>query len=158
MRELFEVSELVRIGVEDEKSGVAFYQKVAEKVSNDDLKKLFADLANQEKYHQKRFEQMLKELGGHTQKEEYPGQYTNYLRALTSERAFPDPDAAIRQADAIASDAEAVDLASRFERDTLILMNEMRSVLPVGDKSIIDELVREEQQHLVSLADARRMV
>ncbi len=159
MPEWFNVAELVKIGVEDEKTGVAFYTAVAEKVQSDKLKALFADLADQEKHHQERFEKMLEELGGvRTSQEEYPGEYMEYLRTLTDERAFPDEDAAVAKAEQCSSDAQAVDLASRFERDTLILMNEMRGLVPEMDRAIVQELAREEQQHLVQLAEARKLL
>lgn len=158
MSEQFEVAELVKIGVEDERSGVAFYTQLADKAENSGLRTTFADLAEQEKFHQKRFEDMLDRLGGVKTPQEYPGQYMAYLSALTSGRAFPDPDAARQAAENCRSDAEAVDLASRFERDTLILMNEMRSLVPEKDRGTVDELIREEQTHLVTLSEARRKV
>jgi rubrerythrin len=156
MGELFDIGELVRIGVEDEKAGVAFYSALAGKARDAELRKVFANLAEQEKYHQKRFEQMLLDLGGHRQREEYPGQYMDYLRVLTGERAFPDPETAVRRADECPDDLAGLEMASRFERDTLLLMNEMRGLVPEKDKVIVDELAREEQSHLVTLAGARR--
>ena len=92
MRELFNVAELVAIGVEDETSGVAFYGELAAKCSNPEMKKVWETLASQERYHKKRFTEMLESLGPKPQKEEYPGEYSEYLRTLTAERAFPDAD------------------------------------------------------------------
>jgi rubrerythrin len=157
MRELFDVADLVRIGVEDETSGVAFYDRVASKSANPELKKMFLNLAGQERYHKKRFETMLESLGARPQREEYPGEYAQYLQSLTEGRAFPDPQAALRRADQCADDAQAVEVALHFERDTLILMNEMKGMLPEADKVIINEVIREEQAHLVALGDAQRV-
>jgi len=154
MAKLFEVAELVKVAVEDERTGVAFYGKLAEK--SDHLKDVFTELAEEEKYHQKRFEEMLAGLGGVKSKEQYPGEYTAYLQALTESRAFPDEATAMRMAEECAGDAEALSLANRFERDTLILMNEMRSLLPAKDSAIVEELAAEEQSHLVTLAEARK--
>lgn len=156
MRELFNVAELVRIGIEDESSGVVFYSALAKTVSTPRLREIFAELAEQEKFHKARFEQMLTSLGIAQPKEEYPGEYTEYLRTLTSQRAFPDQAAAMRLAQECKNDMEAIELAIRFERDTIMLMNEMRMLLPSGDSDIVNELVREEQSHLVTLNDARR--
>ncbi|MGC9453341.1 MAG: ferritin family protein [Phycisphaerae bacterium] len=158
MPEQFEVAELVKIGVEDERSGVAFYSRLADSAKDSGLRSIFADLAEQEKFHQKRFEDMLERLGGVKTPEEYPGQYMAYLSALTSGRAFPDPAAAERAAENCGSDAEAVELASRYERDTLMLMNEMRPLVGEKDRGTVDELIREEQTHLVTLSEARRKV
>ena len=156
MAELFEVKELVEIAVEDERTGVAFYARLANRARDAELQRTFADLAEQERYHQKRFERMLADLGGHKPREQYPGEYMAYLRTLTNERAFPDEATAMKMADQCPDDAAAIALASRFERDTLMLMHEMRSLVPQRDKAIVDELTREEQAHLVTLAQARR--
>jgi rubrerythrin len=157
MSEQFEVAELVQVGVEDEKTGVAFYAALSKKMKSPHLQKLFANLSEQERYHQKRFEQMLAELGGlKPGHEEYPGQYMAYLRTLTNDRAFPDEETAMLAAQTCASDAAAVELATRYERDTLMLMNEMRNLVPEKDKPVVDELAREEQVHLVMLSEARR--
>ena len=156
MAELFEIAELVKIAVEDERTGVAFYSAIAEKVQKPQLKQIFSRLAEEEKFHQQRFEEMLEDLRGHKPREEYPGQYMAYLRTLTSDRAFPDEDTALHMAKQCADDAAAVELASRFERDTLMLMNELRGLVPDRHSRIVNELAREEQGHLVTLAEARR--
>ncbi len=142
MGELFEVSDLVRVAVEDERTGVAFYSALAGNARSPRFRRLFADLGEQEKYHRQRFERMLAELGPRAIREEYPGQYLVYLQTLTSTRAFPDEQTAVRMAAECKDDAAAVDLASRFERDTLILMNEMRSLVPEKDKPVVDEITR----------------
>ena len=156
MRELFEVVELVKIAVEDEKSGVAFYSALTGRTRNAALKKTFSELAEQEKFHQKRFEEMLASLGGHKAGESYQGEYMAYLRALTDDRAFPDEAAARRMAIECPDDASALELAIRFERDTLLLMNEMRGMVPEKDAHVVKALAQEEQSHLVVLANARR--
>lgn len=155
MAEQFEVTELVKVAVEDERSGVAFYSVLAEKAKDAQLRKTFATLAGQEKYHQKRFEDMLADLGGYSAKEEYPGQYMAYLSVLTGNRAFPDAKAAQKAAERCADDKAALDLAIRFERDTLILFHELRALVPHKDGTIVSELTKEEQAHLVDLTAAR---
>ncbi|MFW6132589.1 MAG: ferritin family protein [Planctomycetota bacterium] len=157
MAELFEITELVKIGIEDEKSGVGFYATMAERADSERLRAIFADLADQERHHQRRFEQMLEDLGGHKPtREQYPGEYAGYLQALTGDRAFPDADAARRMAENCPDDRSAVELAVRFERDTLLLMHEMASLVPDKHRDVVNELAEEERGHLVTLADARR--
>jgi len=154
MAELLEVAELVKVAVEDERTGVAFYTRLAHK--SDKLKNVFTKLAEEERRHQMRFEEMLADLGGVKPREQYAGEYTAYLKALTNSRAFPDDATAIRMADECSDDSEALLLANRFERDTLILMGEMRKLLPAKSSEIVEELVAEEQSHLVALAEARQ--
>ncbi len=154
MAELFEVKELVQIAVEDERTGVAFYTALSEKDGK--LASVFADLAEQEKYHQARFENMLERMGGLKLSEQYNGEYMAYLRTLSDTRAFPDEQTAIQMAKDCKDDAAALDLAGRFERDTLMLMHEMGSLLPEKDQAIVNELIAEEQAHLVTLTLARQ--
>ena len=155
MSRMFQVSELVQVAVDDEKSGVAFYSRLSQKVQAAELKKTFAELAEQERGHQKRFEQMLADLGEYKAPDSYADEYLTYVHALTSQRAFPDEQAAQRAADECADDASAVELAIGFERDTLILMGEMRGMVRQKDRSIVDQLIDEERSHLVVLAAAR---
>lgn len=155
MGELFEVAELVRVAVEDEKTGVAFYSKLADNMRDPDLRKTFADLAEQERYHQRRFEEMLETMGEYKAPERYSGEYTSYLTALTTGRAFPDEETAMHMAEQCKDGLSAVELSDRFERDTLILMQEMRKLVPERHRPIVDELADEERAHLVVLANAR---
>jgi rubrerythrin len=156
MGKMFQVSELVQVAVDDEKSGVAFYSTLAQKGKDPALKNTFADLAEQERYHQQRFEKMLADLGDYKAPERYADEYLTYLHTLTSQRAFPDERAAQRMAEQCPDDTSAVELSLRFERDTLILMNEMRRMVREKDRPIVDELIAEEQSHLVVLGEARR--
>jgi len=154
MSPLFEIAELLRIGVEDETSGVAFYAMLAGKTKNPAMKKIYEGLAEQERYHKKRFEKMLEELGEYEAPESYSGEYIAYLRAMLDSRAFKDPETAKKLAAETIDDKEAIKMAIRFERDTLGLMNELREMVPVKDRDVVDDLAREEQAHLVELARA----
>lgn len=148
---LFQVTELLKIGVEDETTGVSFYTKLAETTRNGDLRETYASLAEQERFHQARFQKMLDEYNVDQPSETYEGEYIAYLRAMLDSRAFPDPKSAEQAAANCTDDADAIRLAIRFERDTLILMNELRGMVPKKDADTVDQLAREEQGHLVQL-------
>ena len=155
MAQMFTVAEVVNVGVEDERSGVAFYSALAKSASDSGLRKTFARLAEEEQGHQRRFEQMLRDLGHVHVPEQYAGEYGAYVQALTSSRAFPDEETAAAMARDCSDDTVAVDLAIRFERDTLVLMHEMQQMVPQDNAAIVEELKREEQGHLVVLAEAK---
>ena len=155
MARMFDVAELVQVAVDDEKSGVAFYEALAQKAHDATLKQTFKSLADQERHHQRRFEEMLKGLGGYKPPDTYADEYVSYVHALTTDRAFPDEAAAVRRAGECADDQAGIALALRFERDTLVLMNEMRGMVSEKDRAVVDELIAEEQQHVVDLTAAR---
>ena len=155
MGELFDVAELVRVAVEDERTGGAFYATAAERAEDPSLKATFADLADQERYHQARFEKMLAELGEIKPPEQYSGEYASYLGALTRDRAFPDEAGARAMAEACETDLAFLEVALGFERNTLNLIHEMRLLIPADGKAIVDDITCEEQAHVVSLLGAR---
>jgi rubrerythrin len=154
MGTLFDVAEVVRVGVEDEKTGVALYTALSARAEDDKLRAMYAELAEQERVHQGRFEQMLEVLGEHAAAETYAGEYAAYLRALMADRAFPSAEAACEAAAKCVGDREALDMAARMERDTLVLMHEMRTLVRDADKPIVDELIIEEQSHVTLLSEA----
>lgn len=157
MPELFDVTDLLRVAVQDEKTGAAFYTAMSQKAANPNLRETFAAIAQQEKGHQQRFEKMLQACGGASTREEYSGQYIEYLRAMTSQRAFADEPTAVNLAQKCQSDLAAVDLALRTERDTILLMLELRQLAGDANRQIVDDVIREEQTHLVTLTEARRI-
>jgi len=155
MGELFDVAELVRVAIEDERTGSAFYAAAAKRAKDPGLKATFADMASQERYHQARFEKMLAELGEVKPPEQYSGEYASYLGALTKDRAFPDEASARATAEACENDLTSVNVALGFERKTLNLVNEMGLLIPEDAKGVVDDITCEEQAHLVSLLEAR---
>jgi rubrerythrin len=156
MAELFEVSELVRIAVEDERTGVALYGALGEAAQAPEVKNLFLKLVGQERFHQMRFQNMLDQMGGHAPHEGYDGEYAGYMRALTGMRAFPEPEAALKAARQCKADDACLELAARYERDTLALINELRDLVGEKHKDAVEDIAREERAHVVALADARR--
>jgi rubrerythrin len=156
MSELFEVPELVRIAVEDERTGVSLYTALADGAKGQEVKALFGKLVGQERFHQMRFQNMLDQMGGHQPREQYDGEYMAYLRELTSSRAFPQPEDALAAARRCQSDAQSLELASQYERDTLALINELRELVGPTHKAAVEDIAREERAHVVVLAEARR--
>jgi len=156
MRELFNISELVQMAVDEEKAGAVFYSTAAERTNNAGLKDIFIRLSKEEKFHQSRFEAMLEALGQYKAPEEYPGQYAAYLRVLTGGRAMPDEARAKELAEQCRDDDAAVQLADQMERDTLMLYNELAGLLPEKHSKIVESIRSEEQGHLVTLAEAKQ--
>ena len=156
MTELFEVAELVRIAVEDERTGVALYTALGETSTGRDAKAIFQKLVGQERYHQMRFESILEQMGGLKPREDYDGEYLSYLRTLTSTRAFPDTQAAVEAARQCKTDIACLDLAGRYERDTLALLVEVSEMVGPKHKDVVMQIVREERAHVVLLSEARR--
>ena len=156
MSQNFDVAELVRVAVNDERGGVHLYAALAKTARDALLKDTFARLSDVEKVHQKRFEDMLAGLKKNAAPEQYPDYYADYLEALVTEGESADGGLATRQAAECQNDGDAIALAARFERFQLALLRDMADVLQQREMKIVQEIIREEQTHLVTLAIARR--
>jgi rubrerythrin len=155
---IFDPREMLKIAILDEETGMAFYHSLASATRRPDVQSECIAIGKQEEAHARRFRKMLDDLGGYTPQEEYTGQYEAYLNALVESRAFPSPAEAARRARAARSDAEAIDLAIRLEKDTLAFLAEIKPTLPPVHTCVVQDIVSEERQHLTDLARLRRTV
>ena len=84
MKEKYSLQEIVKFSIEIEKEGILFYNKISKKTKNQGLKNIFQKLENDEKKHQKKFEEILEFLG--PDKNEYSyhleNEYVSYLHAI----------------------------------------------------------------------------
>ena len=156
MANLFYASEILEMNVTEERNGAAYYQALSESAQSPILRDTAAQMARQEKNHEKRFASMLKELEKPNVRESYPGEYDAYIQALLDEKIFPDDEAAEAMARSAESDMEAVETALSMEQKTLLLLNELRKHVHPNETSYIDATIEEEQSHLVQLTDLRK--
>ena len=153
---LFDVRELLQMAVKDEETGIAFYKALAEATQAPHVRTQCLAISEQEEAHAQRFRKMLDEIGDYAPGEEYPGQYEGFVRALLDARAFPEPSKAAERAKVAANDAEAIDIAMRLERDTLLFLGEIKNLVPPTHGEIVDAVIQEEQAHLTDLAALKR--
>jgi len=156
MANLFQVSEIVNIGIEDEVSGGALYQALAEKTENAALTAFYEAMVAKERAHERAFRDLLATVEGHEIHETHPGEYEAYLRALLDARAFPTAAAAIERARAADDDRAGLDLALLMEKDTLALFLEIVKFIPERHRPIVQDIIAEERSHVVELAAERQ--
>ena len=152
---LFEVSELINVAVKDEETGIEFYSALADATKTPEIKEAILAIAEQEKAHRDRFKDMLTQVGDYKPREEYAGQYGEYLKVLLESRAFPEPSAAAEKARGVGSDAEAIDIALGLEKDTLLFLQEMKGLVPESNADLVEEIIKEEREHVVDLTNLR---
>jgi len=145
------VSDLLNMAVKDEETGIAFYTALAETTSNEEVKKTLQSIAKQEEFHRERFQKMLNNVGDYRPREEYEGQYENYLDALLSSRAFPTPEAAAEKAKSLNDDEAAIEIATELERATCLFLESVKTYLDEKATPYIEDVVAEERKHLVDL-------
>jgi rubrerythrin len=157
MSNLIAANEIVKMSVDEEKSGEAFYRAWSGKSSNARVKSEAARIADMEKHHAKVFGELLAKLGEPKGAETYGGEYQAYVDALMADREFGGPAEAARLA-ARLSDAEAVDAALRTEQKALLLYSFLENQLEGGDVATVAGVIEEERGHVIDLTALKKEV
>jgi len=164
-------AEALRWALEIEKNGEAFYNAVAAKSADPEVKALFEDLAAQERGHYRAFQKMLEEVKPDPDLSdvgyEYE-EYQTYLQVALDGALFAGPDKgltlakqalrrgsgqALRRGSGQAQDREAaLRAAMGFEKDTLLFFYDLRDMVSEAEQETISGIIREEKAHLRRLA------
>ena len=155
---LFKVAEVVQMAIDEEHNGTLFYNALAECASSPVLREAAKRLAVQEEGHEKAFTALRDRLGVPAAPETYPGEYGDYMNALMAGKTFPNEEAAVKLAQEAGGDVAAVNTAILFEKNTLLFLSEMKGLVSDRDADMVDELIDEERQHLVDLANIRTLL
>ncbi len=154
MTNIFNMAEVVDIGIEKEKKRRDFYGAVAEKMAEGDLKELFKKLHDWEEEHVKKFSEIRREVDERESFESYPGEEGDYMEALVSDQLYADlsPE---ETAASIKEPLDAIQLGIGFEKDAILFFRGLGNFLRSPRKEVLRQLVREEQEHLVYLIRLR---
>jgi rubrerythrin len=152
MPNVFQVGEIVNIGIEDEVTGVALYAALAEKAKSDLLKRFYAAMTEKERVHERKFRNLLAQVNEREIHESFVGEYDAYLRAMLDARAFPTAEVAVRKVKAAADDRAGLSLALQMEKDTLALFLELVKFMPERHRPVVEGIIEEERSHVVELS------
>ncbi len=148
--------EMIALAIQTEQAGYAFYRKAADKARTERGREFCELMASQEAAHEATFRKMQESVGEFQPPESYVGEWSAYANALLASRVLPNAEVAERLAAGTTTDLEAVDLAIRFEKDTILFMYEMRELVPEGDRKTVEALIAEEKTHVQELTEFRQ--
>lgn len=154
MSSIFNMAEVVDIGIEKEKQRRDFYREVADTTGEPELKELFQKLADWEEEHVLKFQSIRDRIDQVEPVESYPGEETEYMNALVADQLYRDISPR-ELALTLKTPAEAIEKGIDFEKDAILFFRSLGIFLPLSGRQIIDELVREEKEHLVCLSRLR---
>ena len=159
MSDEFSIQEVIEIAIEIEKNGVTFYRALTESANTVRLRDLFAYLAEEEKRHIVRFQEILESAGGYQVSEAYyVTQYMDYMKALADERVFGRGIPTAQIADRARSPKEAIDIAIGFEKESILFLHEMWQLVPESDREAIQKLLDEERDHVRRLSAMKAQI
>lgn len=151
--EKYSVNEIMEQAVQTEKLGYEFYTKMAERFKKDeDLQKLFETLAIKELSHEKIFSEFKEKV--ELQIVENWQEVSIYLRAIIESEFFLGKNKSLPSLEHLNTVEDAVHYAIGFEKETLLYFHSLRDV--VKEKEMIDEIIKEEQSHIIWLNDFKK--
>ena len=150
---IFGATDIIEMAMEVEKSGEIFYREVAKKATSSQVRELFEELAEQEKYHYAAFKKMSGSVWEQTPSAEGEwDQYVMYLQATIQSSFFEGSDKALSLAEQVNNEQEALEMALGFEKETLLFFYDLRDKVSDSDKPVVERIINEERAHMRRLA------
>ena len=149
----FTATQALEMAMDIEQNGEIFYNKVAEKSTDPEVKALFEDLAAQERGHYRVFQRMLEgmqpapELSA-AYPAAYQDEYQAYVHVAMENALFAGPDKAFALAEQAEDRETATRAAMSFEKDTLLFFYDLRDMVGEADQEAISKVILEEKKHL----------
>jgi rubrerythrin len=152
---LFNISEIYQFAIAIEENGEKFYRAQLKKFNDENIKKLFSLLADEEIKHKETFKSMLEKIEKYEPKESYPGEYFLYLKSYAENVIFNEKelDSKIKK---IKDPKSVLDFAIKLEWDSILYYQEMKIYVSADSAKLIDDIIKEERKHFIKLSEARK--
>ncbi len=143
MNEVYLIEDLFNTLIALEVYGVEMYTKLSKNTDDMEAFRLFEKLAQQEEEHMKLYRTLQKK---YSSSEPVDSEYRKYLQALIKNSFFKEVDYS-----SITDLRQALDLAIKLEKETILFLQETHSLLDSSAKETLDEVINEEKRHLAML-------
>ena len=152
---IFKASEIYQFAIRIEENGEKFYRRMAQKIGNADMEKVFTYLANEEIKHKKTFEDMVSKIEKYEPPESYPGEYFAYLRTYADNIIFSQ-EKLEEEMSKIKDAISAIDFAIQREMESILYYLEMKNLIHESEHKLMDGIIEEERQHFVKLSGLKK--
>lgn len=151
----FNANEILQFAVRIEENGEKFYRYAARITKDDDTKKIFEYLADEENTHKKKFEDLLLKIEEFQPLESYPGEYLAYLRAYVDNIIFTN-EVLDKEISEVKDALVAINFGIQRELDSILYYHEIKKFVPKSQHTLIDKVIDEERKHFSKLSEIRK--
>jgi len=155
MPNVFNVSEVIDMGIEKEKKRRDFYGRVSESFKEDDMKKLFSRLRDWEDEHIKKFTAIRTTVNIDESQESYKGELAEYMKALVDDILYQQVSAKDFSKN-VKTPQAAIQYGIGFEKDAILFFNELLKYMEPIHIEKVRILIEEEKKHIVYLAQLKQ--
>ncbi len=150
---MFSGHEILEIAVNIEVEGEKFYRTISKDMEDSAARNTFDYLANQEQKHIETFKSLLKRFDEETKELVNWDEATEYLKALSSHKVFPDANALLEEFRGSTSE-EIIEYALDREKDSIIFYYEIIEMIDDTDiKTAVRKIISEEKSHVATLKE-----
>ncbi len=150
--QILNVDEIFEMAEQIERNGAGFYNRAADAVPDEHLRKLFLDLARMECEHEQTFARMRKEQPSVPPPYDPDDEAARYLQAFANGHVF---DVSVDSGKEIAglSPAKILEYAISLEKDSIAFYVGLKDLLRTeAEKDEVGKIIREEMSHVTYLS------
>jgi len=153
----YNADEVFEMAIQIEKNGEKFYAKAAEISSEPKAKEMLLRLKDMEVSHQIIFSKLKEKLSDDAVEPivfDPHGELVKYLQAVADSHVFNVSQDPLKLLNENSTAKEIMDLAIRFEKDTIVYFLGMQDLVPEKlGKDSVGRLVEEERGHILFIKD-----
>lgn len=153
---LLKPNELIHFAMQIEERGFKFFQGLAAKIADQEVKKVFEQLSDEEEKHYNIFDKMLQEANTYDPPEYYMDEYEAYVWSLARGHVITGKANPEEYVDQIKTPVDAVNLAINFEKDTILFFIALKKVVFKEGQATLDLLIDQENLHVKTLLELKK--
>lgn len=152
---IFEAKEIFNFAIRIEENGEKFYRFASSLVEDDETKKIFNYLADEEVKHKEIFTDLLSKITKDVDFENYSDEYFEYLKYYTDNVIFTEEQLEKQQKE-VKDVLSAIKFAMQQELDSVLYYHEVEKFVSSKQKDLIEGIISEERKHYAKLAEMKK--
>jgi rubrerythrin len=152
---IFEAKEIFKFAIRIEENGEKFYRFASNLADDEEIKRTFNYLADEEVKHKKTFTKLLSEITKDVSFENYSDEYFDYLRCYVDNVIFTEEQLEKQQKE-VKDVLSAIKFAMQKELDSVLYYHEVEKFVSDKQKDLIQEIIAEERKHYAKLSEMKK--
>jgi len=152
---IFEAKEIFKFAIRIEENGEKFYRFASNLVEDDETKKIFNYLADEEMKHKEIFTDLLSGITKDVSFDNYSDEYFDYLRYYIDNIIFTEEQLKVQEKE-VKDVSSAIKFAMQRELDSILYYHEVEKFVSKDKKSLIEKIIAEERKHYAKLSEMKK--